>query len=68
MAAKDLPKSQTFMMRYGWFYMRYKGNFYHWNQVMLYQMTASERRSFGVPARPYPRNGHVVGDADIEPI
>ena len=28
------------------------------------QMTASERRSFGVPARPYPRIGHAVGDAD----
>ena len=23
------------------------------------------RRSFWVPARPYPRNGHAVGDADI---
>ena len=27
-----------------------------------------ERRSFGVPARPYARNEHAVGDADIEPI
>ena len=25
-------------------------------------------RSFGVPARPYPRNRHAEGDAEIEPI
>ena len=35
--------------------------------VPVLQTTASERRSFGVPARPYPRNGHAVGDAETEP-
>ena len=30
-------------------------------------MTASERRLFWIPARPYPRNKHAVGDADIDP-
>ena len=32
--------------------------------VPVLKMTASERRSFRVPARPYPRNGHAVGGAD----
>ena len=45
--------------------------------VPVIKMTASERRSFRVPARPYPRNRparpsprnrHAVGDADVEPI
>ena len=35
--------------------------------VPVLEMTASERRSFRAPARPYPRNGHAVGDAEIEP-
>ena len=29
------------------------------------KMTASPRRSFWVPTRPYPRNGHAVGDAEM---
>ena len=32
------------------------------------EMTASEKRSFWLPACPHPRNGHAVGDAEIEPI
>ena len=32
------------------------------------KIAASEGRSFWVPARPYPRNGHAAGDAEIEPI
>ena len=31
--------------------------------VPVLKMTAAE-----VPARPYPRNGHAVGDAEMEPI
>ena len=34
--------------------------------VPILKMTASPRRSFRVPARAYPRNGHAVGDADVE--
>ena len=36
--------------------------------VPVPKMTVSETRSFWVPARPYPRNEHAVGDAEIEPI
>ena len=32
------------------------------------KMTASLRRSFWVPARPYPRSTHAVGDAELERI
>ena len=31
-------------------------------------ISAPESRSLGVPARPYPRYGHAINDADIEPI
>ena len=34
--------------------------------VPVPRMTASPRRSFWVPARPYLRNRHAVGDADIQ--
>ena len=36
-------------------------------RVPVLKMTGSPRRSFRVLARPYPRNRHAVGDADIEP-
>ena len=36
--------------------------------VPVRKMTAAERRSVRVPARPAPRNGHAVGDAEIEPM
>ena len=33
--------------------------------VPVLKVTASPRRSFRVPARPYPRDGHAVGDAEM---
>ena len=35
--------------------------------VSVLEMSASARRSFRGPTRPYQRNGHAVGDAEIEP-
>ena len=33
--------------------------------IFVAAISAPLRRSFQVPARPYPRNGHAVGDANM---